>query len=58
MNSTTHQGVRTSTEPMSRRVIADHFDIRHKRLKGTWYDDTIISKVNSIIGNTVDNVYT
>ena len=43
---------------MYRRVIVDHFDLHHKILNGTWYADTLISKVKSIIGNTVDNVYT
>ena len=58
MNSTNHRGVHTPMEPMYRRVIFYQLNIHHKRLKGTWYLDTLISKVNSIIGNTVDNAYT
>ena len=58
MNATIQKGVWTSTEPMSIRVRVDHLDIHRKRLKGTWYADTLISKVTSILGNTVSNVYT
>ena len=43
---------------MSRRVRVYHLDIHRKRLKGNWYADTSISKFKSILGNTVDNVYT
>ena len=48
----------TSTEPLSRRVRFYHLDLRHNRLKGTWYADALVFKVNSIIGNTVANLYT
>ena len=57
-NATTQQGVQTSTEPLYRRVRVDHLDISRKRLKGTWYSDTLISKVKSILGNNVANIYT
>ena len=36
----------------------DILDIHCKRLKGTWYADTLISKVKSILGNNVANAYT
>ena len=58
MNATTQQGVQTSMEPMSREVRIDHFFLHRKRLKGTWYMDTLIFKVNAILGNTVYNVQT
>ena len=58
MNSTTQIDVKTSTDPMSRRVIVDHFDLRFKILKGAWYVDTLIFKVKLILGNTVANIYT
>ena len=58
MNVTTQRGIRTSTQPMSRRVRVDHLDLHRKRLKGLWYCDTIISKVKSLLGNTVANVFT
>ena len=58
MSATTHRGMQTPEEPMYRRLRVDHLDIHCKRLNGTWYADTLISKVNSILGNTVANVYT
>ena len=58
MNASTLRGVWTSMEPLSRRVGAYPLDIHRKRLKGNWYADTSISKFKSILGNTVDNVYT
>ena len=33
-------------------------DINRKILKGTWYVDTLIYKVRSILGTTATNVYT
>ena len=57
MNTTNQRGVRTSTEPLSRRVIVDHLDIHRKRLNGTWCADKLISKVKEILGNTIANVY-
>ena len=58
MTTTTQQGVWTSTELLSRRVRVGNFCLHQKRLKGTWYVDTLISKVKSIIVNTAANVYT
>ena len=58
MNATTQQGVQTSMKPMSREVRIDHFFLHLKRLKGTWYMDTLILKVNAILGNTIYNVQT
>ena len=43
---------------MSIRVRVYHFDNHRKRLKGTWYEDALISKFKSILGNTVAYVYT
>ena len=48
----------TSTEPLSRRVRVDNLDLHCKRLKGKLYTDILISKVKSILGNTVSNIYT
>ena len=56
MNATAQQVVRTSMYPMHRKVRVDNLEIHQKRLKGTWYTDTLISKVKSILGNTVANV--
>jgi hypothetical protein len=36
----------------------DHLNLHRQRLKGTWYADTLLSKVKSKLGNTCANVYT
>ena len=58
MSATTRKGVRTSMEPIYRRFKVDHLDLHCKRLKGNWYADALISKVKSILGNNVANIYT
>ena len=58
MNATTQQDVKTLMETMYRMVRVYHLDIYNKILKGDLYADTLISKVKSILGNTVDYVYT
>jgi hypothetical protein len=44
---TTQKGIRTATQPMSRRVRVDHLDLHRPRLRGTWYVDTLILRVKS-----------
>jgi hypothetical protein len=44
--------------PMTRRVRVDHLHLHHPRLRGTWYADTLLSKVKSKLGNMCANVYT
>ena len=56
MNANIQQGVRTSTEPMSRRLIVYHLDLHCKVLKGIWYAKTLISNVRSLFGNNDANV--
>ena len=58
MNSTTQRGVRKSLEPMSIKLRVDHLDLHRKRLNWTCYADTLISKVKSILGNAIANIYT
>ena len=58
MNANTQQCMRTSTYLMYRRARVDHLDHHIKRLKGTCYADTLISKVKSILENTLASVYT
>ena len=58
MNTTTQRGVRKPTDTMSRKVKVDHLDFNCKRLKGTCYVHKLISKVRSILGNAVANIYT
>ena len=55
---TTQRGIRTPVHPMTRRVRVDHLNLHRKRLKGTWFTDTLLSKVKSKLGNTCANVYT
>jgi Reverse transcriptase (RNA-dependent DNA polymerase) len=55
---TTQRGIRTAIHPMTRRVRVDHLHLHRNRLKGTWYADTLLSKVKSKLGNTCANVYT
>jgi hypothetical protein len=51
-------GVRTVVHPMSRRLRVDHLHLHRPRLKGTWYLDTLIAKVKSLLGNKCANVFT
>ena len=55
---TTQKGIRTAIHPMTRRVRVDHLHLHRQRLRGTWYADTLLSKVKSKLGNTCANVYT
>jgi len=55
---TTQKGIRTAIHPMTRRVRVDHLHLHRERLRGTWYADTLLSKVKSKNGNTCANVYT
>ena len=55
---TTQKGIRTAIHPMTRRVRVDHLHLHRHRLRGTWYADTLLSKVKSKLGNTCANVYT
>jgi hypothetical protein len=55
---TTQKGIRTAIHPMTRRVRVDHLHLHRPRLRGTWYTDTLLSKVKSKLGNTCANVYT
>jgi hypothetical protein len=54
----TQRGIRTAIHPMTRHVRVDHLHLHQQRLKGTWYTDTLLSKVKSKFGNTCANVYT
>jgi hypothetical protein len=55
---TTKKSIRTAIHPMTRRVRVDHLHLHQQRLRGTWYTDTLLSKVKSKLGNTCANVYT
>jgi Reverse transcriptase (RNA-dependent DNA polymerase) len=55
---TTQHGIRTAIHPMTRRLRVDHLHLHRHRLKGTWFADTLLSKVKSKLGNTCANIYT
>jgi hypothetical protein len=42
---------------MTRQVRVDHLHLHRQQLRGTWYADTLLSKVKSKMGNTCANVY-
>ena len=54
----TQHSVRTAVHPMSRRLRVDYLHLHRPLLRGTWYADTLFSKVKSIRGNTCANVFT
>ena len=54
---TTQHVIRTVVHPMSRRLRVDHLRLHRPVLRGTWYADTLFSKIKSIIGNTWANVF-
>ncbi len=54
----TQHGVQTAVHPMSRWLRVDHLHLHRQRLKGTWYLDTLIAKVKSLLSNKCANVFT
>jgi hypothetical protein len=54
---TMQHGVRTVVHPMLRWLRVDHLHLHRPRLKGTWYLDTLIAKVKSLLGNKCANVF-
>ena len=55
---TTQAGIRAAIHPMIRRLRVDQLHLHRQRLRGTWYMDTLLSKVKSKLGNTCANIYT
>ena len=55
---TTQHGVFTAVQPMTRRLIVDHLHLYRPLLQGTWFVDTLMSKVKSIRGNKCANIFT
>ena len=55
---TTWHGVRTAVHPMPIRLRVDQLHLHRPFMRGTWYADTLLSKVKSIRGNTCANVFT
>jgi hypothetical protein len=54
----TQHGVQTVVHPMLRQLREDHLHLHRSRLKGTWYLDTLITKVKSLLGNKCANMFT
>ena len=55
---TTQRGIWTAIHLMTWRVRVDHLHLHRNRLRGTWFIDTLLSRVKSKLGNTCANVYT
>ena len=55
---TTQKGIHMAIHPMTRRVRVDHLHLHWQRLRGTWYTNTLLSKVKLKLRNTCTNVYT
>ena len=56
--ATTQHGVHTTVHPISRRLQVDQLHLHRPLLRGKWYADTLLYKVNSIRGNNYSNVFT
>jgi hypothetical protein len=54
----TQHGVQTVVHPMLRWLRVDHLHLHRPRLKGTWYLDTLIANIKSLLGNKCANVFT
>ena len=51
-------GVSTAVQPMTIRLRVDHLHLHRPLLRGTWFADTLMSKVKSIRGNQCANIFT
>ena len=58
LKSTTQYGVRQAIHPLRRMYRVDHIDINCRRIRDTFYMDTLFSKVKSINGHVCAQVIT
>lgn len=58
LKATTNYGVRTATEPMTKRYRTHLMQMKHRRLKATIYNDTMFSRTTSLLGNKSAEVFT
>jgi hypothetical protein len=58
LKSTTQYGVRQAIHPLRRMYRVDHIDINCRRIRDTFYMDTLLSKVKSINGHVCAQVIT
>ena len=54
----TQHGVCTAVQPMARRLIVDYFHFHRPLFQGTWFANTLMSKVKSIRVNKCANAFT
>ena len=47
LEAMTQYGIRTAIHPMMWQLHADHLNLHQPRLMGTWFLDTLMSKVKS-----------
>jgi hypothetical protein len=58
LQSTTQHGVRQAIHPLRQMYRVDHIDINCRRMRDTFYMDTLFSKVKSTNGNVCAQVIT
>ena len=58
LKTTTQRGVRHTIHPLHRRYRVDHLNLHRRRLDGTFYMDTLFSKVKSLNGHVCAQLIT
>ncbi|GAX25842.1 hypothetical protein FisN_6Hu120 [Fistulifera solaris] len=58
INATTQFGVRTAVGPLVRRYYPDLLQMKYRRLRSTFFNDTMFSKTLSLRGNKSAEVFT
>lgn len=58
LKCTTQESIRSAVLPLTRRYRTDLLSQSLRRLRSTWYTDTLFSKVKSITGNTCAQLFT
>ena len=58
LDVTTQHSVRTAVQPMTRRLRVDRLHLHRPLLRETWFAETLMSKVKSIISNKCANIFT
>ena len=58
LESTAQFGIRSAIGPLTRRYMTDILQQHHRRLKTTFYTDTMFAKVKSLKGNTCAQIFT
>ena len=53
----TQHGVCTAVQPMTRQLRVNNLHLHRPLLQGTWFADTLISKVKPIRGNKCANIF-